>query len=174
MEIDFITALGRLLRDGNLRDAFAADPQAVAAKVCLRQSDLPAWLQLVSAEVEAQATVLLRKRLDLVKFFAPETCCRAGKNLWPSFQQYARVNWPPAEGPRLLDTFEYCRHLRTRGFGTVIDSEWNRLDFALSRRRVALHWVPLPARDDQTRRGIQLFWRGRGRKWREFFFYLAP
>ena len=174
MEIDFITALGRLLRDGNLRDAFAANPQAAAKQVCLRQSDLPAWLQLVSEEVEIQATVLLRKRLDLVKFFAPETCRRAGQKLWPSFHQYARVNWPPTEGPRALDAFEYCRHLRARHPESIADREWNRLNFALSRRRAALYWVPLPARDGKMRRGIQLFWRGRGRKWRELFLYLCP
>jgi hypothetical protein len=32
-EIDFITAFARLLRDGKLRDAFAANPQAIARQV---------------------------------------------------------------------------------------------------------------------------------------------
>jgi len=90
LAIDFITAFGRLLRDGNLRDVFALNPQHAGRQIYLRESDLPAWLQLDPADVEFQAEVLLRKRLDLVKWFAPETCRRLDKKLWPVFRQFAR------------------------------------------------------------------------------------
>jgi hypothetical protein len=171
-EIDFITAFGRLLRDGNLRDTFAANPQAAAMQIHLRRPDFPAWQQLVPADVEFQADVLLRKRLELVKQFAPDTCRQPGEKLWPIFRKYARIYWPPEGCAKILDTFQFCRHLRETSFEAVTASEWNRLAFALSRRRVAIHWVKLPVKKT-SRRGVQLFLRGPGRRWREFFFYFS-
>lgn len=173
MEIDFITAFGRLLRDGRLRDAFAVSPQTAAKQIQLRPSDLPLWLQLIPGDVEFQATVLLRKRLDLVKYFAPETCRRLGETLWATFQRYSRVHWPPEGTAKIFDTFQFCRHLKGQNCEAVAVSEWNRLDFALSKRRAALHWVELPTVKKKSRRGFQLFLRGPGRRWREFFFYFG-
>jgi hypothetical protein len=172
-EIDFITAFGRLLRDGNLRDAFAMNPEAVAAQVRLRPSDLPSWLQLAPADVEAQAVTLLRKRLDLVKYFAPETCRQPGEKLWPAFLGYSRANWPPEGCAKFFDAFQFCQHLKSLAPGTVATVEWNRLEFALSKRRMAIHYVRPPTAGKQPRRGIQFFVRGPRQSWREFFFYFA-
>jgi hypothetical protein len=173
MEIDFITAFGRLLRDGKLRDTFAANPQAAAKEIRLRRSDLPAWLQLVSDDVEFQATVLLRKRLDMVKYFAPETCCRPGEELWPIFEKYARAYWPPEGRPKFFDAYQFCRHLKKQSPKIIVSTEWNRLNFSLAKQGIAVHWVKLPATKNKTRRGFQLFIRGPGRRFREFFFYLG-
>ena len=170
-EIDFITAFARLLCDGKLREEFATNPQAVAEKVQLHPADLPAWLQLIPADVEFQADVLLHKRLDLVKFFAPETCRRLGEKLWPEFRGFARLNWPAEGGEKFLDAFQFCRHLRQQNSRAVAASEWNRLDFALSKRWAACHWVPMPVKKMKMRRGFQLFIRSRGGRWREIFLY---
>ena len=72
-EIDFITALGRWLRDGRLRDAFAVNPQTVAEQIKLTANDWPGFLQLRAADLEFQARILLRKRFDLVQQLLPET-----------------------------------------------------------------------------------------------------
>ena len=64
--IDFITALGRVLQDGALRDAFALDPLALARRLDLRERDQPLFLQLDPADLEFQARVLVRKRFVLV------------------------------------------------------------------------------------------------------------
>lgn len=173
MEIDFITAFGRLLRDGALRDTFATNARAAAEKIHLRQADVPAWLQLVPADVEFQAKVLLHKRLDLVRYFAPETSTRLAERLWKLFEVYGRVQWPPDGSPKLFDTFQFCQHLKQQSEETVALSEWNRLSFALSKHRVALHWVQILAANGKKHRGIQLFVRGRNQCWREFFFYLG-
>jgi hypothetical protein len=174
-EIDFITAFGRLLRNGALRDQFAADPQAAAGQINLRRSDWPAWQQLVAPDVEFQASVLLRKRLDLVKFFAPETCRRMGEQLWPVFHGYARAGWPVDGSPRISDTLLFCQHLRRQDSKTVAAYEWNRLDFASSKKSGAWHWVQMPEAKGKgkNRRGLQIFLRGRGRRWREFFLYFG-
>lgn len=172
-EIDFITAFARLLRDGKLRDAFAANPQAVARQVHLRIADLPAWRQLIPADVEFQADVLLRKRLDWVKFFAPETCRRLGEKLWPNFRAFARENWPPENAAKIFDSFQFCERLKQQSPESVAAAEWNRLRFAISQRRLAFHRVQRTDSQQRTRRGLQIFLRRRGRRWREYFFYFG-
>jgi hypothetical protein len=172
-EIDFITAFGRLLRDGKLRDTFAVNPRAAAEEVQLRSPDLAAWLQLVPADVEFQATVLLRKRLDLIKYFAPETCRQHGEKLWQVFQAYARTCWPPDCDAKFLDAFEFCHHLKKEAAENIAMSEWNRMQFALSKNRASLHWVEQPAGARRKRRGFQFLLRRHQGGWREFFFYLG-
>jgi hypothetical protein len=172
METDFINAFARLLRDGKLRDQFAASPEAAAASVGLRRSDWLAWRQLSAADVECQADVLLRKRLDLVKFFAPETCRRAGESLWQKFQSYARMNWPATGSAKLTDTFNFCRHLREQDQEAVAVSEWNRMAFIFSARRLALHGVRMSIKG-KRRMGLQLFIRGRGQRWHEYLFFIG-
>jgi len=173
MEIDFITALGRLLRDGLLRDAFAVNPKAAATTVRLRRADLKAWQNLVPEDLEFQAAVLLRKRLDLVKFFAPETCRQIGENLWPAFEKYGRTNWPNEHLPKSNDALQFCRHLREETAQQVSISEWNRLSFANSHRYFSLHWVRLPVKGGKSRPGFQLFLRGPEQRWWEFLFHLG-
>jgi hypothetical protein len=172
-ETDFITAFARLLRDGKLRDAFAANPQAAARQVHLRAADLPAWLQLIPADVEFQAEVLLRKRLDLVKFFAPETCRQLGEKLWPTFRAFAREHWPPENAAKFSDASQFCERLKQQSPAAVTAAEWNRLRFAFSKRRLAFYAVRMPAARHRARRGLQFFLRGRGRPWREYFFYVS-
>jgi hypothetical protein len=167
MEIDFITAFGRLLRDGKLRDAFAVDPRTVAEEIRLSRLAWPAWFQLVPDDLELQATVLLRKRLDLVKKFAPETCRQTGERLWPLFQRYARLCWPPEGGAKISDAFQFCQHLRRFAPETVANSEWNRLHFALSTKRVAFYIVRIPAVEGRGYQGLQVLLRGRQQHWRE-------
>jgi hypothetical protein len=173
MEIDFITAFGRLLRDGKLRDAFAANPSGAGVQIGLRRYDFPAWLELAPDDVEFQATVLLRKRLDIVKSIAPETCHRLGEELWPTFHKYARAYWPSDVDPKIFDAYQFCRHLKYQAHKIVTPTEWNRLNFALTKQRVAVHWVKVPAIKEKSRHGFQLFLRGPGRRWREFFFYFG-
>lgn len=170
---DFITAFGRLLLDGNLRDMFAVNPQAAAEKVQLRPVDCPTWLRLVPEDVEFQANILLRKRLDLVKFFTPETCRQLGEKLWVAFRDYARVNWPPDGSAKISDSFHFCHHLKKQIPEVVVAAEWNRLDFAFSKQKTALHWIHTSAPNGSARRGLQFFFRGKDKRWLEFFFHLG-
>jgi hypothetical protein len=173
MEIDFITAFGRLLRDGRLRDAFVASPQAAADLVQLRPSGHSLWLQLEPSDVESQADVLLQKRMDLVKFIVPQTSRRLGETLWSVFQQYGRINWPTGRSEKIYDTFLFCRYLKEQQSKAVVASEWNRMNFALSKRRAALFYLQMPTARNKSRHGFQFFLRGRNQRWREFFFYLG-
>jgi len=167
-EIDFITALGRLLRDGNLRDAYAAQPDTVAARLDLRPEDRPAFRQLVPEDVEFQARILLRKRFDLVRRFLPDTERRLGEKAWPLFLDYARVNWPAEPRVVLRDAFQFCQRLREQQPSLVCQSEWNRLRFALSEKSFAIHWQLRGEAGGTVRPRVQIFYRGRSRRWREF------
>jgi hypothetical protein len=173
MEIDFITAFGRLLRDGRLRDVFSASPQAAADLVQLRLSDRPIWLQLTPFDVETQAEVLLKKRMDIVKFVAPQTSRRLGQKLWPVFHQYGRINWPPERSAKIYDTFLFCQYVKQHEPEAVVASEWNRVIFAFSKRRAAFCWVQMPTVRQKARHGLQFFIRRRDQLWREFFFYIG-
>ena len=170
-EIDFITAFGRLLRDGKLRDEFAQDPLAVAKRIQLRPAELTAWQQLIPADVEFQAAVLLRKRLALVKFYLPETSQRLGEELWPTFQRYARQHWPGEANAKLHDAFRFCQQLRQQQPTAVVAVEWNRLQVALTKHGLAFYPAQLRVRG-KNRRGIQLLLRSR-RQMREYFFHLG-
>lgn len=172
-EIDFITAFGRLLRDGRLRDVFAANPELAAKQVSLRALDRAVWRLLIPADVEFQAAVLLRKRLDVVKFFIPNTCRRLGEKLWPSFNEYARNHWLGEAQPKIQDAFQFCQHLQQQKPEVIAFAEWNRLEFALSKQRFALHWVQQSSRQRTLRSGFQLMIRQHGERWREFFFYFG-
>ena len=167
-EIDFITALGRLLRDGNLRDVYAAQPDTVAARLDLRPEDRPAFRQLVPEDVEFQARILLRKRFDLVRRFLPDTERRLGEKAWPLFLDYARVNWPAEPRATLRDAGQFCRRLRQQQPSLVSQSEWNRLRFALSEKSFAIHWQLRGEAGGTVRPRVQIFYRGRSRRWREF------
>ena len=171
-ELDFITAFARLLRDGPLRDAWAADPLTVTRQIGLAPLEWPAWLQLVPAQVEAQADVLLRKRLDLVRRQMPATCRNLESQLWSHFRAYARACWPPAQASAGWDAREFCRRLHDQQPNLVNQVEWHRLDFRQSQRKVAIHIVGLTFSRKRARPGVQLLWRKSGRC-REWWFYFG-
>ncbi len=173
--IDFTTAFGRLLRDGALRDALAADPCRVVEQLGVREQDRRALLQLVPADLEYQAEILLRKRLGTVREFIPETLRRLAGEAWPCFHHYARRHWPeaPHSGPR--DAHVFAGYLRKTQPASVCDREWNRLEFFMKQKRLAVHWV---RRRGEGRAG---WWRGElqllvrtGRqagRWAEWFWH---
>lgn len=164
---DFINALGRLLRDGALRDALATNPYAVAAHLKLRDGDAAALAQLIPAELEFQAGVLIRKRLDLVCRILPETCRRLGAETWPVYLAYARTCWPKREQSATHDAHGFCRHLQQHQPDCLCPAEVNRLRFAVSSKRFALHIIRRRPPPPRTQPILQLFFRLDQQGWRE-------
>lgn len=136
--IDFTTGLALLLRDGARRDQFRENARSVADEVNLRPEDRAAFVTLSPTELDTQADVLLRKRLDRVKRLVPQLCERLGSNLWKHFQAYARNQWYD-DGRR--DALHFCDHLRLQDAQTVQNAELNRLRFLLGSRRLRVHFV---------------------------------
>ncbi len=168
---DFITALGRLLRDGALRDALAANPRSLAAQLDLCERDWAALEQLIPADLEFQARVLLGKRCDIIRRIIPETCRRLGAETWPVFHAYARTNWPTREPSAAHDAHGFCRHLQQHQPDSLCEAELNRLRFALSQKRFALHFIRRRPPRNQPRPALQLFFRLDRQHWRETTIY---
>ena len=157
METDLSTALGRLLCDSALREAFARNPAAVAALLEVRPVDYEVFTFLSPVEIEDQARALLKKRFHEVRKLAPITCGQLGPRASSSFDAYAQTHWP--EG--------HCRHLRDalafyeRAAGRC-QSELNRLRFSLGRRRFVVHAVADLPVNSRPQRALQILTRSRG------------
>ena len=169
--IDFITALGRLLRDGAARDAFAANPFAVAERFGVRAEERVRFAALAPADLEFQASVLLRKRFGDVRRVLPATCARLGVTAWLTFHDFARSRWPCGSGAQLREADEFCLHLNERAPQTLYRHEWNRLRFAMGDAWLVVHWVRCLPIHHHSRRGLQVLLRGRGGRWREWMVY---
>lgn len=170
--IDFTTALGRLLVDASLREAFALDPLAVAEKLEVRAMDRTALAQLSPIELEVQARVLIGKRLDAVRALLPETCAHLGEALWERFCAYTRVGATlHASGP-LEDTHGFAKYLLRGEPGALCTAEINRVRFAFERRRLRAHLVRARARGS-SRRVLQVLIRTGEDAWREWALYFV-
>ena len=165
--IDLITALGRLLRDGSLRDALAFNSHAVVVQLGVRESDCPAVMQLVPEDLEFQARVLLRKRLEAVRRILPETICQLGGAAWPAFHQYARTHWPAGDDGITHDAYEFCRHLKQSSPESLCAAEWNRLQFVVSKKRLAWYWIHRTLTAQKSIPALQIFFRRPSKPWHE-------
>ncbi len=172
--IDFTTAFGRLLRDGLLRDALAANPKVVLQQMEVRERDRSALLQLVAEDLEYQAVVLLRKRFGMVREILRQTIQRLGDDGWSVFHRYARSHWPPGGDLASTDARDFAVYLKKHRPESVCESEWNRLEFVRQQRRLALHWVRQATTGQENgrrRRMLQLlFWSGSSRQRRHELF----
>ncbi len=168
--IDLTTALGRLLRDGARRDSFRADAANTAEEFNLRPEDRAAFLTLSPSELEAQADVLLRKRLDCVKRLAPNLCAKLSGALWPRFREYARNQW---HEDKTRDALFFCEHVARDDFELLSRTELNRLQFLTSDSKIRVHFVRDLRFGNGRRRGIQILRRSRKRSVGETWFYFA-
>ena len=139
-EIDFTTALGRLLSDAKTREAFALDAAAVARQLGICAADYPAFTRLIPEHVEAQARVLLRKRWRAVAALIPETAATHKGAVDALFREYARGHWLP---DALKDALAFAGWLRERGH-QICEREFNRVRFAGGRHGLALNLVRVP------------------------------
>ncbi len=164
-EIDFVTALGRLLRSGTLRDAFAADPGAVTERLGVRPSDRARVTGLVVADLEFQADVLLRKRFTPIRGMLSRTCAQLGNGAWPEFRAFARATDALAE----RDAEGFCAYLAERRSAALCSLEHNRSRFAQSGGRCAVHvTLTVPSGAKLRRPLVQLLLGGRGKRWHEW------
>src|SRR5579872_6024806 len=154
--VDFISGLGRWLREGPLRDAFAANPRAVADKLGLEEGDHLALLQLRPNDLEFQARVLINKRFDTIRKILPETCVLLGENARSAFHRYAREYWPSVKNQGVDDADKFCAFLNKRFPGVLCKAEWNRVRFARSNTKLVLHWVRHRPRGKAFRPALQI------------------
>ena len=167
-DVDFITALCRLLHDGKLRDEFASHPAATALRLGVRASDRTVFLQLSPDDLEFQARILLRKRFDLIRRILPRTCTQLGTQAWSEFLHYSRTALLTTAKPIAEDAVGFCRHLAAAKPRTVSPVERNRARFVLSSRRFTCQVVGAIPFHKKRYPGIQFFLRSRSDRWHEW------
>jgi hypothetical protein len=172
-QIDNITALGRLLRDGVLRDAYAAQPSQTVEKLGVAESDRPPLLQLNSEDLEFQAQTLLRKRFETVSRLIPITCSNLREAAWSLFMAYARSHWPAGQPMQVLDARDFVRCLQEKHGSAIAPSETNRIRFALSQHRISIHFLKTFPLHSRPRHAVQLFFRFLPNRWSELLLYFA-
>lgn len=166
--IDFTAALARLLSDAALRAALAANPADVTERLGVRGEDGAALAALPAEELECQARVLLRKRLEGVRHLLPQTCAALGENLWPHFLDYARAGCPRGQSLAAQDARGFAEHLAAARVPGLCRSELHRARFALGHARGAVHLARELPVGGGPRRALQVFLRGRSGSWREW------
>ena len=171
--IDFITAFGRLLRDGSLRDAYAAHPVQAVESLNLRSCDRSAMLGLNPWDLEFQAQVLLRKRFEALSNLIPQTCCNLGADAWPVFSRYARVSFLEGDHVTVLDACHFLEYLQQKYSSAISGSEKNRVRFARGSWRFSVHFVSRVMVRDRPRRCLQFLIRINSAHWKEFVVYFA-
>jgi hypothetical protein len=172
-EIDFTTALGRLLTDAALREAFSADPVAVAGSLEVAAADRAALAQLSPLELEVHARILLRKRLDIVRARIPQTCARLGDRTWERFCAYARTRRPSESTAGLEDTPGFVEYVLRQEPGALCKAEFHRVRFVYGYRRLSVHLATDLVVRGRARWAVQLFLRNRRGTWREWALYFV-
>ena len=161
--VDLVTALGRLLGNAAMREAFAANPQALASELQLREGDRDLFLQLRPAELEFQARVLLRKRFDLVQAVLPRTCANLGTVAWVLFREYGESRPPTRGEPEQSrdDAVGFAEHVRAVRPGALCLLEANRARFSRGRGQAKICFVRARAERGSRQPGLQIFLRRR-------------
>ena len=172
-EIDSITALGRLLRDGSLRDAYAAQPSQTVDTLGVPPAQRGALLDLKTEDLEFQAQVLLRKRFQTVLALIPLTCSSLGESAWARFIEYARDHWPAGNQMEVLDARDFVQYLREKHGATIAISETNRIRFALGTRCISFHFLKRIRLRNRERCAVQVFLRLASDQWNEYLFYFS-
>jgi hypothetical protein len=171
--MNLVMALGRLLHDGRLRDAFAASPEEVIEQLGLRVNDRPALLAVSAADLERQAKVLLRKRFDAIAHLIPDTLSALGEKAWLAFQDYGRQYWPDGKNKELQDVTQFMRHCMERHRKDVSIRERNKLAFISSNQKAAVYWVKDVRFRNRHYRGLQILARRNGGRWSETVWFLG-
>lgn len=130
--VDFQNALALLLRDGGWRDAFRTDAAATCRRLGVAEDDASVLAGLEPGQLETQADVLLRKRLERVRPHLTESCRRLGSGLWAEFRRYARERW---ENEGLADALAFAGHVAAVRPGALARWEWARLRFMADAKR---------------------------------------
>ena len=165
-EIDFITALGRLLHDVRLRDAFRKDRVRTVEKLNVSATDRETIDGLALEEVEFQARILLKKRLNAIQRRLPTTCERLGYRLWTTFVDYSgKVS---SQGNPTEDACRFAEYVAMAVPAAKCPSEVNRWQFAAGRALFSVRFTRDAGTSMFGGSALQVFVRWRDDKWREW------
>ena len=147
-EIDFPTALTRLLSQSDLRARFRLTPDVAMAEMNLRKEERAALLSLDLDDLDRQANSLIAKRFHEVRRLLPVTMGSLINDGRPQFFLYAAKRWPNGQKRHIDDAVAFCYFIERKCLGLVNRFERMWLEFILAEGRIQIRWVP-----DFTNRG---------------------
>ena len=170
---DPTSVLARLLSDSSLRSAFARDRAGVLCSLGVVDGpQRAALLSLRPEHLEAQARVLVGKRLHAVAAMLPRTMERLGERARELFHAHAQTCWPKGHQRHLNDAVAFGRFLVRHRPAWVDVAEWNRVRFGAGSRRFRVHVASVRTPDAGSRRAVQVLFRrrrGGNRCWLVYF-----
>jgi len=165
-EIDFVTALGRLLHDAGLREAFREDRTRAVEALNVRAQDNQTLLGLAADELEFQARILLKKRLNTIRRWTPITCDRLGEQLWATFVDYSNTLSSLSDATQ--DAYCFAKYVAVEAPAAMCCSEMERLRFATGRARFCMRFTRDAGGSMLGGRALQIFVRWSGSGWKEW------
>lgn len=142
MAINFSTALGRLLTNGQLRQEFVSDPAQSAAHLGVREEDHTTFISLSPKALVAQAEGLLRKRMCEVSKLLPMTRRKIGDRFTELFRSHAERFWPAGHRRHEVDAHAFCELLASVNDPGLCRAEWVELRLRLNPHGITICYVP--------------------------------
>lgn len=165
-DVTEVAVLSRLLTDAALRRRFAEDPARVAEELTSDTEQLAFLSSLDATQLEAQAETLIGKRRHEVAQILPQTWRQLGTAAADLFQSFVDASpWPEGHRRHLVDADAFAGWLVEQTPRRPIQSEWNRIRFILSARRMSVNFV----RDRPGPCGLQILWRHRNGRLQQWF-----
>lgn len=162
-QIDYVSAIAQLLSNITLRRAFRSDPEVTARKMQVCQHDLPELIKLNADALDAQADVLIRKRLHETAQRLPMTRAALGEEFDRRFSAFAEQYWPTSHRRHDLDAATFAAELIQQRVQGVCRTELNSVRFAA--RKTSWPRIHLGAhvlRRGRKHRTLQLLYQRRG------------
>lgn len=168
---DFNTALGRLLTDCELLSLFLRDRPSALLMLGVEPVAQADWLAIDGDDLAVQAQILRYKRWHEVHEHLPRTITSIGSNAIEHFMSYVPRYWPTGYQRHWDDAYQFCCYLMKLNLPVCRD-EINRLNFILSKKRVAIYFLHQSRDTHRPRHAIQILYRVH-QKVRETRLYLA-
>lgn len=140
MKTEFVEMLAKLLSDSVLRLEYTRQPEQVLERNNLRERDKHIFLGISPQQLDAQADILIRKRMRELYAMIPVTMTGHGERAGNLFRAYAECNWPQGHQRHHLDAIRFCEYLKHAGMD-FNRSEYYRVRFAIGRARWQIRFV---------------------------------
>lgn len=170
-DINYVTAVGRLLTSENLRQSFANNPQSLALEMGVKEADCACFISMDTHQLEAQAKTLVSKRFHEVRKLLPETCRGLGDRGYRCFVDFSEQYWPHSHRRHLLDAQAFIAYLKNNGI-EFCQSEYNRLLFASNRKKLSINILTRVKTGGRIRAAIQVICKISSKQY-ECCFYLV-
>ncbi len=161
-QLDFLSALTRLLSDSRLRARFRADAATVAKEFTSDEAVINSLCVVDPEQLDRQAETLLCKRQAHVAEILPRTCKLSRATFVALFREFAeQAAWPTGHQRHFHDAARFCEFLKSRTTDLPVAAEYHWAAFVADGHWLRVRFDGLLAIDAGTTLGLQIFYRNR-------------